>query len=179
MWVLEQVLQLALDPLDVGETPDLDRSTSVSTRSPRDNLAPAEFLVRLLTDEIERREARQLELRLRRAGFEHGKTLETFDFHFNPAVPKAKIVDLATCIFIAQKHNVSFIGPTGVGKSHLAQAIGYRACLAGYEVLSISAQDLFRQLRAARADASVDRRLKKLAKPDLLIIDSCEVPSNV
>jgi len=136
-----------------------------------DNLAPAEFLVRLLSDEIERREARQLELRLRRAGFEHGKTLETFDFHFNPAVPKAKVVDLATCTFIAQRRNVILIGPTGVGKSHLAQAIGHRACLSGYEVLAISAQDLFRQLRAARADASVDRRLKKLSKPDLLIID--------
>ena len=68
-----------------------------------DNLAPAEFLLRLLTDEIERREAKQLEQRLRRAAFEHGKTLETFDFHFNPAVPKAKIVDLATCTFIAQR----------------------------------------------------------------------------
>jgi DNA replication protein DnaC len=136
-----------------------------------DNLAHAEFLVRLLTDETERRDAKHLEQRIRRADFEHGKTLDSFDFHFNPAVPKTKIVDLATCTFIAQKRNALFIGPTGVGKSHLAQAIGHRACRAGYTVLNMVAQDLFRHLRAGRADASVDQRLQKLAKPDLLIID--------
>lgn len=136
-----------------------------------DDLAPAEFLLRLLTDEVERRDAKHLEQRIRRASFEHGKTLETFDFHFNPAVPKAKVVDLATCTFIAKKRNVLFVGPTGVGKSHLAQAIGHRACRAGYTVLNVDAQDLFRDLRAGRADASVDRRLQRLAKPDLLILD--------
>ena len=136
-----------------------------------DDLAHAEFLLRLLTDEIERRDAKHLEQRIRRADFEHGKTLETFDFHFNPAVPKTKIIDLATCTFVAQKRNALFVGPTGVGKSHLAQAIGHRACRAGYTVLNMVAQDLFRQLRACRADDSVDRRLQRLAKPDLLIID--------
>jgi DNA replication protein DnaC len=136
-----------------------------------DDLSHAEFLLRLLTDEIERRDVKQLEQRIRRADFEHGKTLESFDFHFNPKAPKTKIVDLATCTFIAQKRNVLFVGPTGVGKSHLAQAIGHRACRAGYTVLNLVAQDLFRQLRAARADASVDRRLQRLAKPDLLIVD--------
>jgi DNA replication protein DnaC len=136
-----------------------------------DDLTHSEFLLRLLTDEIERRDARHLELRLRRANFEHAKTLEAFDFHFNPQVPKSKIIDLATCAFIGQKRNAIFVGPTGVGKSHLAQAIGYRACLAGYTVVTRAAQDLFRDLRAGRADASVDQRLQKLAKLDLLIID--------
>lgn len=136
-----------------------------------DNLAPTEFLLRLLTDEAERRDAKHLEQRIRRASFDHGRTLETFDFHFNPAVPKAKVVDLATCTFIAQKRNALLVGPTGVGKSHLAQAIGHRACRAGYTVLNTAAQDLFRNLRAGRADASVDRRMQRLAKPDLVIID--------
>ncbi len=136
-----------------------------------DDLAPAEFMLRLLTDEVERRDAKHLELRLRRANFEHEKTLEAFDFHFNPSVPKNKIIDLATCTFVAKKRNVLFIGPAGVGKSHLSQALGHRACRAGYTVLYCAAQDLFRQLRAGRADGSVDRRLQRLAKPDLLIID--------
>jgi DNA replication protein DnaC len=136
-----------------------------------DDLTHGEFLLRLLTDEVERRDAKQLELRLRRANFEHGKTLETFDFHFNPHVPKTKVIDLATCSFIGHKRNVLLIGPTGVGKSHLAQAIGHRACRAGYGVVSVAAQELFRDLRAGRADASVDRRLDKLTRPELLIID--------
>src|SRR5688500_6762444 len=76
-----------------------------------DNLSHAEFLLRLLTDEVERRDSKQLEQRVRRANFEHAKTLEDFDFHFNPGVPKAKIVDLATCGFIAKQQNVLLIAP--------------------------------------------------------------------
>src|ERR1700679_1610323 len=88
-----------------------------------DNLAHSEFLVRLLADEVERRDAKQLQGRIRRASFEHAKTVEDFDFHFNPAVPKAKVLELATCVFVDKKENVLIVGPTGVGKSHLAQAL--------------------------------------------------------
>jgi DNA replication protein DnaC len=70
-----------------------------------DNLPYEEFLFRLLSDEVERRDGKQLEQRVRRANFEHGKTLEDFDFHFNPNVPKAKVIDLATCGFIEQRQN--------------------------------------------------------------------------
>src|SRR5207245_2359712 len=83
---------------------------------------PSEFLYRLLTDEVERREAKQLDVRLRRASFEHAKTIEDFDFTFNPTIPKAKILELATCAFVARRENVCLVGQTGVGKSHLAQA---------------------------------------------------------
>lgn len=136
-----------------------------------DSLSHREFLFRLLHDEVERREAKQLHLRLRRASFDSEKTLEDFDFAFNPQIPKSKIVDIATCNFIERKENVVLVGPTGVGKSHLAQALGHRACRAGYTVLYCSAHEMLTKLRASRADQSYDRCLLRYSSPDLLIVD--------
>jgi DNA replication protein DnaC len=82
-----------------------------------DNLAHSEFLLRLLTDEVERRESKMLEQRIRRAKFDHKKTLEDFDFLFNPQVPKAKVIDLATCGFIPRRQNVLFLGPSALTRN--------------------------------------------------------------
>jgi DNA replication protein DnaC len=136
-----------------------------------DEIAYQEFLYRLLRDEAERRDAKQLEQRVRRANFEHAKSLEDFDFHFNPQIPKAKVLDLATCAFVERRENVLLLGQTGVGKSHIAQALGHRACMAGHAVQYAAAQDLLKHLRAARADNTYDRKLTRLANLDLLIID--------
>lgn len=87
------------------------------------------------------------------------------------SITKAKLLELATCAFVARKENVCLVGQTGVGKSHLAQARGHRACVAGYSVLYTPAHQLLTQLCAARADASRDRRLLRFTSPDLLIID--------
>jgi DNA replication protein DnaC len=141
------------------------------TQAREDNLPYEEFLFRLLSDEVERRDGKQLDQRVRRANFEHAKTLEDFDFHFNPNVPKGKVIDLATCSFVEQRQNVLLLGPTGVGKSHIAQSLGHRACRLGKSVLYVPAQDLFKQLRAARADGSHDRRMLRFTGVDLLIID--------
>lgn len=136
-----------------------------------DGLAHTEYLYRLLHDEVDRRESKQLSLRLRRANFEGMKSIEDFDFQFNPNVPKAKVLDLATCQFIERKANVLIVGKTGVGKSHLAQALGQRACRAGYNALYVAAHDMLTQLRAARADLSHEKKLARFTAPDLLIID--------
>lgn len=136
-----------------------------------DDLSHGEFLFRLLTDEVERRDAKQLALRLRRARFDHAKTLKDFDFEFNGAIPKTKVIDLATCHFVARREVVCLLGPAGVGKSHLAQALGHRACMAGHTVLFTTANKLFKDLRAARADRSFDRCMLRFTKPDLLIVD--------
>src|SRR5690606_1243165 len=103
--------------------------------------------------------------------FENQRTLEDFDFHFNPAVPKSKVLDLATCTFVARKESVLLLGPTGVGKSHIAQALGHRACRLGHRTLFLSAQEMLKQLRAGKGDGTYDRRLTKIAEVDLLIID--------
>jgi len=137
----------------------------------QDDLSHEEFLLRLCSDEVERRDSKMLMQRLRKASFEHRKTLEDFDFHFNPAVPKSKIIDLATCGFLRAHRNVLLVGPSGVGKSHIAQALGHRACLQGSKVIYTAANDMMKQLRAARGDGSYERRMLRFTTPELLIVD--------
>ena len=115
--------------------------------------------------------ARQLEIRLRRASFDHKKTIEEFDFSFNPSIPKHRVIDMATCAFVKRKRNAIILGDTGTGKSHVAQAIGHRACMMGLDVLFISAHKVFTALRASRADDSYDRVFARFIRPDLLILD--------
>jgi DNA replication protein DnaC len=110
-----------------------------------DDLHPLEYLYRILHDEVERREAKQLRLRMSRARFESTKAVEDFDFTFNADIPKARVIDLCTCSFVERRENVCLIGPAGVGKSHLAQAIGQRACRAGYKVLYVTATRMLTQ----------------------------------
>jgi DNA replication protein DnaC len=136
-----------------------------------DDVPHSEFLLRLLTDEVERRDAKQLDTRLRKASFEHRKSLEDFDFTFNPNVPKTKIIDLATCGFVGKHETVCIVGQTGVGKSHIAQAIGHRACLAGHNVIYAPAHQMLKDLRASRADGTHERRLARYSSVDLLIIN--------
>ena len=130
-----------------------------------------DFLFRICCDEVQRREVKQLDQRLRKASFESTKRLEDFEWSFNPKVPKQRIVELATCHFVEKQENLLLIGPAGVGKSHLAQAIGERACRAGHSVGYVSAHRMLSTLRASRADQSYDRKLLRFTSPDLLIID--------
>lgn len=148
------------------------QSLDLRLRQVTDNdISSTEFLYRLLLDEVERREGKQLQLRLGRAAFDSQKSFDDFDFSFNPDLPKAKLLDLATCRFLDNHTNVLLIGPAGVGKSHLAQAIGQRACLAGHTALYVTAHQMFTALRAARADGTYDRKLCRFTTPRLLIID--------
>ena len=121
-------------------------------------LAYSEFLALLVQDEVARREHKKFNLRLRRAGFRGEKTLEGFDFAFNPAINQAFIKDLATCAFIKEKVAVLIAGPCGTGKSHIAQALGHLAVRAGYDVLFTTQTKLLGQLHAARATDTFQRR---------------------
>lgn len=135
------------------------------------NISHTEFLFRLLRDEVDRRDGKQLDQRLRRACFEQDRTIDEFDFAFNPAIPKARILELANVAFVGRRENVLLVGNAGVGKSHIAQAFGHRACRAGYSVLYVPAADMLRTLRASRADATYDRKLARFTTPDVLILD--------
>ena len=130
-----------------------------------------DFLERLLEDEVERRGQKQLTLRLRRATLNSAKTLETFDFTFNPGLHRQAVYDLATGQFIRDKRNVLLCGPTGVGKSHLAQALAHEACRRGFDVVWTDAHKMLRQLNAGRLDGAYDRRLTVYTRADLLVID--------
>ncbi len=136
-----------------------------------EKIAYTDFLALLIQDEVARRSQRKLAMRLRRANFRNHKTLEDFDFTFNPAINKAQIMDLATCRFMEEKACVLIVGPCGTGKSHLAQALGHCAVRLGHDVLFTTQTKMLGQLHAARATNAYDRRLNALAKVDLLVID--------
>jgi len=130
-----------------------------------------EFLTRLVQDEVERRAHKQLDLRIRRSGIATTKTLETFDFAFNPTISRQQVFDLATCAFVREHRNVVICGQTGVGKSHLGQALAHEAARQGFDVLFIAAHQLLVSLQAGRADGSAERRLATFLKPQLLVLD--------
>lgn len=130
-----------------------------------------EFLSRLVEDEVVRREHKQLNLRVRRAALNTSKTLEAFDFSFNPAISRQRILDLAGGQYIQAHRNVLLCGPTGVGKSHLAQALAHEACVQGFEVLFVQTHKMLQHLHGGRADGSRERRLQTYLRPDLLVLD--------
>jgi DNA replication protein DnaC len=130
-----------------------------------------EFLERLLEDEVERRAQKQLLMRLRRASFTAEKTLEGFDWSFNPSVSRRQITDLATGQWIDRKEGLLIVGPSGVGKSHLAQALGQEACRRGYNVVFTTVIKMLAQINGGRVDGTHPKRLANYLRPDLLILD--------
>ena len=135
-------------------------------------MAPIDLLSCLVSDELTRRSDRLLERRRKEAGFrDANRTLDNFDFAFNPKMNRSMVFDLATCRFVDRREDALFLGPGGAGKSHLAQAIGHAAILQGHRVLYREAHVLLEEL----ADAVVEGRRKKymaeLTLVPLLIID--------
>lgn len=135
------------------------------------HLNHAEFLELILQDELAVRSERLLNRRIKAAGFRELKTLEDFDWAFNPSVKKKQVFDLATARFIREHRDVLWLGPPGVGKSHLVQALGYQALKAGFVVLYRSIFDVVRDFLHDEAVGREDKILNRYLKPDLLIID--------
>ena len=135
------------------------------------NLTHAEFLELILQDEMIVRDQRAFERRKKNARFRDLRTLEDFDFRFNESIKRSQIYDLATCQYIQEVKDVLFMGPPGVGKSHLAQALGYQAVKNGYTVLYTSIFDLVRDLAQEEEVPGQRSRLNKYLKCELLIID--------
>lgn len=130
-----------------------------------------EFVERLLEDEVERRAQKQLALRLRRASLNTTKTLEGFDWNFNPTVNRQQVLALASGEYIRRKRNVLVCGPAGVGKSHLAQALAHEACRQGYDVVFANTHKMLQHIGGGRADGSWEKRLTSYVRPAVLVLD--------
>jgi DNA replication protein DnaC len=134
-------------------------------------LGHLEFLQVLCHDEITRRDAVAMQRRLRRARFEQQATLEEFDFHASPKLPAATIRDLAALRWLHAGESIVLYGPVGVGKSHVAQALGHLAIRHGADVRFTKTSRVLADLAGGHADRTWPRRLAELARPDLLILD--------
>jgi len=134
-------------------------------------LAPQDLLELVLQDEIDRRDQKNLAMRLTKASFDDEYTLEAFDWDAPVSFDRDRVRDLFGLGFLDRHEDVLFLGPVGVGKTMLASALGHAACRAGKKVLFIRADRMLKQLHQARADYSTERVLRSLVSPDLLIID--------
>jgi DNA replication protein DnaC len=134
-------------------------------------LGHVEFLQVLCEDELARRDATAVSRRLRAARLPSAATLENFDFSFNPKLPAAQIRDLARLGFVAAGEGLIIYGPVGVGKSHLAVSLAHQACRRGYDALFVTCSRLLAELAGGHADRSFAARLKRLAKPAVLVVD--------
>jgi DNA replication protein DnaC len=134
-------------------------------------LSHAEFLELLLADEMAVRSDRARSRRVKAAGFRELRNLDDFDWSFNPSIKRGPIYELATCRFVKEARDVLWLGPPGVGKSFLVQALGYQAIRSGYAVLYRSIFDLVRDFAQPEVLGGTDKVLNRYLKPDLLIID--------
>ena len=135
------------------------------------SLGHAEFLELVVADELAVRDDRAIARRIKAAHFRDPRTIEDFDFSFNPSINRRQILELATCRFIREHRDILFLGPPGVGKSHLAQGIGHQAARMGFSVLYRSIFDAVAELMQAEAIGDQSKALGRYLKPDLFILD--------
>jgi DNA replication protein DnaC len=135
------------------------------------DLAYSDFLEEVLSREIAAKHERLTTMKTAMARFPFHKTLDSFDFKFQPSIDPKVIKDLATCRFIADTDNVLLLGPPGVGKTHLAVGLGLKACALGYRTAFTTAAGLITTLTRAHTEGRLEERQKLLVQPKLLIID--------
>jgi DNA replication protein DnaC len=135
------------------------------------SLSHSQFLELLCEDEISNRQDNGYKKRYARAKLPAHKTMEEFDFGFQPSIDKKQINDAITCQYIREKRNLIFIGNPGTGKSHLAIALGIKALAKNYKVFFTSVSEMLYQLHLSKADNSYYRKLEEYLSPDLLILD--------
>lgn len=148
-----------------------EQLSSLLQQAGKKDVTYSDFLEELLTLEIAAKQERHTTMKTSMARFPFHKSLESFDFKFQPSIDPKVIKELATCRFIADADNVLLLGPPGVGKTHLAVGVGLKACAAGYRTAFTTAAGLIATLMRAHAENRLDEKLKLLVQPKLLIID--------
>jgi DNA replication protein DnaC len=157
---------------DLGLTAVADSYATLADEAAKKKRSFVEYLEQVLGAEAALRAERSRQMLIKLATFPVVKTLEQFDFEAAAGVPKARIDELAGLAFVERRENVILLGPSGVGKSHLAIALGVRATERGYKVRFITAADLVLQLEKARREDRFDQYLKRaILGPRLLILD--------
>ena len=134
-------------------------------------LSYTDYIDGLIAEEMAFRSDKGIRTRITQARFPFIKTIEQFDFSFQPTLDKRKVEELFTLQFIDRRENVLFLGPPGVGKTHLAIALGVRACYQGYRVCFTTLSDMISRLHASLADNSFKKALKNFILPSVLILD--------
>ena len=137
----------------------------------REELSYADFLEKVLDHETGIKYEKQISMHTVMARFPYVKTLEAFDFDFQPSVDRKKLIELASCVYIERGENVIFLGPPGTGKTHLAVALGVKAIQRGYRTMFCSAAALVANLTKAYAENRFEEKLKFFNVPRVLIID--------
>ncbi|GMV09511.1 MAG: ATPase AAA [Gemmatimonadota bacterium] len=137
----------------------------------REHLDPSAFLGRVLTRQLERKDERRIATMLTLSGLPSGKTLETFDWGFQPKADRRQLDALATCSFVRERQNVLFLGPPGVGKSHLACGLGVKAIKNGFSVMHVVLDDLLHALKADAAIPPARLKAKRYLNSALLLVD--------
>lgn len=151
-----------------GMLNSLDERLSYANKQ---QLSCTQFLELLCEDEQNNRRDNSYKKRLSKAKLPAYKTIEDFDFTFQPTIDKKLINDASTCQFIHDRKNVVFIGNPGTGKTHLATAIGIQALAKGFKIMFTSVHEMLSQLHMAKADNSYYKKLQDYLAPDLLILD--------
>jgi DNA replication protein DnaC len=162
--IREHAAKLGLTHL--GET-----VTQLVDRAEAEQMGYLDFVDLLLEEELGLREGRRFRNALKLSGLPHHKTLDTFDFTFQPDLDPRKVRDLATLEFINAKSNVALLGPPGVGKTMIAVALAVAACQAGYSIYFTTLDDLVRKLKMAEATGRFNRQLGYYLRPAVLVVD--------
>ena len=149
----------------------LDGHRELLAQAARENISHEEFLKRLLSQEVSAKFARQIESRLVQAKFPFIKTIEQYDWSHPASIPKAKILAALELNFLSNREGFVFISEHGLGKTHLAIAIGHKAVLAGVRTYFTKAIEMVNHLSAAQADHSTEKAMRVYTRPALLIID--------
>jgi DNA replication protein DnaC len=137
----------------------------------RKNSSMLDVLAGLIASEVAARRQRALERRIRQARLPPRKTLPEYDFAYPKRIPKAKLLRLFDCEFVAQHHSAVLIGPTGIGKTHLLIALGYTACEKAISTRWTRAIDMINALTKAQLNGSLESKLKEYTRPELLLLD--------
>lgn len=143
----------------------------ITEKASQNNLSYTEYLSLLFEEELKRKNEGTVKTKINKARFPFIKTLEEFDFGFQPSLREKEIIALSSLEFIEKKENVIFLGPPGVGKTHLSVALGIKACMAKYRVVFITAQKLLEELMLSARDGSLADKLLSYSRLNLLIID--------